>query len=356
MARPATSIQLSEEEESILRGWTRAGTAEQRKVERARIILLASEGESTDEIAKTLKTRAARISKWRRRFALFRLNGLQDSLRPGKPASYDASTEKRILSLLDEPPPEGYASWNGRLLAERLLDVTDAQIWRVLRKYDISLQRRRSWCISTDPEFGPKAADIVGLYLNPPENALVLCVDEKPSIQALERAQGWLRLPNGQALNGFSHCYKRHGTTTLFAALDIATGQVIAGHYNRRRRREFLDFMNEIVAAYPDRELHVVLDNLNTHKPKEDRWLRRHPKVHFHFTPTYSSFLNQVECWFSILGRQALKGASFTSPQQLRQAIDKFVKAYNQKAGPFEWKKTVVHPSAPKHNYADLCK
>jgi len=162
-------------------------------------------------------------------------------------------------------------------------------------------------------------------------------------------------LPNGRALTGFSHEYERHGTTTLFAALEVATGLVHSGHYRRRRRREFLDFMSEIVAAYPGRELHVVLDNLNTHKPKDDRWLRKHPQVHLHFTPTYSSFLNQVECWFSILSRQALKAASFTSPQQLRQAIDKFVKAYNNKASPFEWKKAVVHPSVPKHNYADLC-
>jgi transposase len=134
-----------------------------------------------------------------------------------------------------------------------------------------------------------------------------------------------LRLPNGNALNGFSHGYKRHGTTTLFAAFDIATGQVLAGHYNRRRRREFLDFMHQIVVAYPDRDIHVVLDNLNTHKPKEDRWLKRHPRVHPHFIPTYSSWLNQVECWFSILGQQALQGVSFTSPEQLREAIDRFV-------------------------------
>ena len=241
-------------------------------------------------------------------------------------------------------------------MARALGDVSDAQVWRILRKYDICLERRRSWCISTDPEFGRKAADIVGLYLNPPENALVLCVDEKPSIQALERAQGWLRLPNGKALNGFSHGYKRHGTTTLFAAFDIATGQILAGHYKRRRRREFLDFMNEIVAAYPDREIHAVLDNLNTHKPKDDRWLKSHPQVHLHFIPTYSSWLNQVECWFSILSKQALTGVSFTSPQQLREAIDKFVAAYNQTATPFEWTKAVVHSTGPKPNYSDLCK
>ena len=229
-------------------------------------------------------------------------------------------------------------------------------MWRILRRHDISLERRRSWCISTDPEFGQKAADVVGLYLNPPEKALVLAVDEKPSIQALERAQGYLRLPDGKAVNGFSHCYTRHGTTTLFAALEVTTGLIKTAHYKRQRRREFLDFMNEIVAEHPGREIHVVLDNLNTHKPKDDRWLKRHPLVHFHFTPTYSSWLNQVEIWFSILSRQALRGASFTSPAQLRQAIDNFVAAYNEKAAPFEWRKAVVFPSAPKSKYSDLCK
>ena len=192
--------------------------------------------------------------------------------------------------------------------------------------------------------------------MNPPQNALVLAIDEKPSIQALEPAQGYLRLPDGKAVNGFSRCYQRHGTTTLFAALEISTGQVKTAHYRRRRRREFLEFMNEIVAAYPHREIHVVLDNLNTHKPKDDRWLKRHRNVHLHFTPTYSSWLNQVECWFSILSRQALRGASFTSPQQLRQAIDDFVASYNQNAAPFEWKKTTVFPSSLKPPYSDLCK
>jgi transposase len=255
------AIDLTPEEEQTLRQWARAGTSEHRMVERAKVILLlAHQGKSNLEIAEHLKTRPARVSKWRQRFGERRLDGLQDADRKGRPAHYDKATEKRVLTMLDEPPPEGYGKWSGGWLAEALGDVSDDQVWRVLRKHDICLQRRRSWCISTDPEFGPKAADIVGLYLNPPENALVLCVDEKPSIQALERAQGWLRLPNGKALNGFSHGYKRHGTTTLFAAFDIATGQVIAGHYNRRRRREFLDFMNQIVAAYPDRELHVVLD------------------------------------------------------------------------------------------------
>ncbi len=177
---------------------------------------------------------------------------------------------------------------------------------------------------------------------------MVLCVDEKTGIQTLERAQGWLRLPNGKALTGFNHEYKRHGTTTLFAALETATGLVKVGHYQRRRRREFLDFMNNVVAAYQDKGIHVILDNLNTHKPKEDRWLKRHPNVHFHFTPTHASWMNQVEIWLSLLWRYALRGASFTSPRQVRQAIDRFIEAYNPTAEPFEWKAAEIHPTAPK--------
>ena len=354
MSRQAAAVQLTEQERNVLKQWLRAGTAEQRKVERARIILLADQGRSTTKIAQELGTRPARISRWRKRFAQDRLAGLEDRARSGKPQRYDRTTEQRILSRLDTAPPPGQATWTGSSLAAALGNVSEHQVWRVLRSRGISLQRRRSWCISTDPEFAAKAADITGLYLNPPENALVLSVDEKPSIQALERAQGWIRLPDGKALTGFSHCYTRHGTTTLFAALNVLSGEVQAGHYSRRRRREFLDFMNEIVASHPDREIHVVLDNLNTHKPKQDRWRSRHPNVHFHYTPTYSSWLNQVECWFSILSRKALRGASFTSPQEVRQAIDDFVTAHNQKAAPFEWKKVVVHPSTPKHYYANL--
>jgi transposase len=323
---------------------------------RARILLFSHEGLTVETIAKRLGTRPARVSKWRQRFAKDRLAALSDAPRPGKPQKYTADTEKRILALLDQPAPEGYAQWNGALLAGELKDVSCDQVWRILRRYGIQLQRRRSWCITTDPEFGPKAADVVGLYLNPPEKAVVLCIDEKPHIQALQRAQGYLRMPDGKAVNGFSHCYKRHGTTTLFAALDVATGQVTTGHYARRRRREFLDFMNEVVAENTGREIHVILDNLNTHKPKRDRWLNMHPPVHLHFTPTYSSWLNQVECWFSILSRSALRGGSFTSARQLREAIDAFVKVYNDKATPFEWTKAIVQPSSPKRLYSDLCK
>ncbi len=356
MPRPATAITLSSEEEQTLRHWVQAHKTERRMVERARIVLLAAAGAATSAIAQQLNTPPSRVSKWRLRFAEQRLAGLVDRPRSGKPARYDEATRKRILTMLDQPPPEGHATWTGTLLAAALGDVSDHQVWRVLKRQGISLRRRRSWCISTDPEFARKAADVVALYLDPPENAVVLAVDEKPSIQALERAQGWLRLPNGKALTGFSHGYKRHGTTTLFAALEVATGWITADHYQRRRRREFLDFMNQLTDLYDGFEIHVILDNLNTHKPRHDRWLQRHKNVHFHYTPTYSSWLNQIEVWFSILSRRALQGASFTSPRQVREAIDKFVQAYNRDATPFQWTKTTVTPRDLSHNYYNLRK
>jgi transposase len=353
MSRKAVGITLNDSEREQLERWSRAHQTPRSLAERAKIVLLAAQGLRNDAIGEQLGCRRARVCKWRRRFAQGRCAGLSDAPRPGQPIKYGAEPEKRLLAQLDNPPPRGYGGWNGRLLAQTL-GVSADWVWVTLRRHNISLQRRRSWCISTDPEFTRKAADIVGLYLHPPENAVVLSVDEKPHIQALERVQGWLRLPDGKALTGFSHEYKRHGTSTLFAALEVASGQVKAGHFHRRRRRDFLAFMNEVVAAYPQRELHVIVDNLSTHKPKQDRWLRQHPRVHWHFTPTHASWLNQVEVWFSLLARQALRGASFTSVGQLREAIDAFIAAYNPQAIPFEWTKREVRPVEPKHKYAYL--
>jgi transposase len=353
MSRKAVEITLNDSERQQLERWSRGHQTPRSLAERAQIVLLAAQGLRNDTIGERLGFRRARVCKWRRRFAERRCSGLSDAPRPGQPVKYGGALEKRLLARLDSPPPPGYGDWNGRLLAQTL-GVPADWVWATLRRHQISLQRRRSWCISTDPEFARKAADIVGLYLHPPENAVVLSVDEKPHIQALERAQGWLRLPDGKALTGFSHEYKRHGTSTLFAALEVASGQIKAGHFHRRRRRDFLAFMNEIVAAYPHCELHVIVDNLNTHKPKQDRWLRRHPHVHLHFTPTHASWLNQVEVWFSLLARQALRGASFTSVRQLREAVDAFITAYNPRAVPFEWTKREVKSVEPKHKYAYL--
>jgi transposase len=349
------TISLSETERTTLISWIRSGTMESRLVERAKIILMAAEQVPAQTIAEKLKTRPARVSKWRTRFARHGIEGLRDAVRKGAPRKYGVDTEQRILAVLDEAPPRGYSTWTGALVAKRLGDVSKHQVWRTLKVYDIHPQRRHSWCISTDPQFAAKAADIVGLYLNPPENAIVLCVDEKPGIQALERAQGWLRLPSGKALTGYSHEYKRHGTTTLFAALEVATGMVKGGHYSRRRRREFLAFMNEVVNSYPQKQIHVVLDNLSSHKPRVDSWLARHKNVHFHYTPTHASWLNQIEIWFSILVRQALRGGNFTSPRQVREAIDRFIEAHNQNSAPFEWKKKRVSSKGLREIYSHLC-
>lgn len=350
-----TSLDVPQADKQILESWLRGGKTEKRLAERATIILELHKGRSNKDVAQLLSTRDATVSKWRNRYLSKGIQGLQDKSRSGKPAVYSEVDERRVLKALDEPVPSGYATWNGGLLAKHLGDVSEAHIWRVLRKHNIHLQRKHSWCISTDPEFAPKAADIVGLYLKPDENAVVVCVDEKPSIQALGRQQGWLRLPDGRAISGFSHEYKRNGTVTLFAALEVATGQVKGKLYNRKRRREFLDFMNELVSSYPvDKQLHVVLDNFRTHKPKNDKWLQRHKNVHLHYTPTHASWLNMVEIWFSLLSRHALNGKSHQSVKELITSIENYLKVYNANAHPFEWRKEKVFPGKLKQNYADL--
>ena len=348
----ATPVELTASERSDLEGLARSTKTEHRMRRKARIVLLAADGLSTRAIGRTVGCTTGTASKWRVRFARDRMAGLSEVGNRGAVSRYGHETDRRILAQLDQPVPDGHARWSGPLLAAALGDVGVQYIWRFLRAQKIDLAARKSWCESHDPDFAAKAAGIVGLYMAPPENALVLAVDEKPSIQALERRQGYLKLPGGRALTGQSHNYTRHGTTTLFAALDVATGQVTGKQYKRRRRIEFLDFMNGIVAANPDREVHVILDNLNTHKPKNDQWLARHPNVHFHFTPTSASWLNQVEIWFSILANKALTGASFTSLEQLKTHIETFITTYNQTARPFAWTKSEVHQKRMKPCFA----
>src|SRR6188472_2058016 len=317
----AREVLLSKRDRKVLEGRCRSPVTMQRDLKRARIVLLAAAGRSTRSIAKEVGVQPRIVSLWRHRYADHGLEGLQDKPRPGQQPIYTKATDKRILKLLDKPPPDGFARWTGPLLAEALGDVDVQYVWRFLRSNKIDLVARKSWCESNDPNFTAKAADVVGLYVAPPSKAIVLCVDEKPSIQALERAQGYLKLPNGRALTGQSHDYKRHGTTTLFAALEVATGKIIA--------------------AFPNRKLHVILDNLNTHK-KNEHWLEAHPNVQFHFTPTSASWLNQVEVWFSILQGQSLSGTSFTSLKQLQEHIDAYINAYNVRAEPFVWTKKKV--------------
>jgi transposase len=339
----ATIVTLTAEERSVLEALNRSTKTEVRMRDRAWMVLLAAGGTATREIGRLVGHTTGTVSKWRVRYARDRLAGLDETGNRGATAKYGPAEQKRILALLDQPPPAGYSNWTAPLLARALCDVHEQYIWRFLRAQKIDLSGRKSWCQSTDPAFVAKAAEIVGLYMAPPENAVVLSIDEKPSIQALERAQGYLKLPTGRAMIGQSHDYKRHGTTTLFAALDVATGKVIGRHYKRRRRVEFLSFMNTVVANYPEREIHVILDNLSTHKPKRDMWLARHPKVKFHYTPTHTSWLNQIEIWFSILSGKSLSGASFQSVEQLKAHINSFIASYNHDARPFVWTKSKVH-------------
>jgi transposase len=311
-------------------------------------------GKGVQHIARECHTRPNTVIKWRQRFVQGGMAGLKDAPRPGAKPVYGEDFRNRVLAVLEQPPPSGQATWDGPAVAARLKSSVHA-VWRVLRKEGICLQRQRSWCVSTDREFAAKAADIVGLYLNPPENALVISVDEKPSIQALERATGYVETDNGKIVRGCKSTYKRHGTLNLFAALQVATGLIQTATTVLKRREEFLHFMDQIVAEAPaDRQLHVILDNYCTHK-KCDVWLAAHPHVHFHFTPTSASWLNQVEIWFGMLSRKALRGASFKNVTELRQAIEAFIAAYNPNARPFRWRKREVKGSQLRNTIVNLC-
>ena len=353
MPRQAPIPKCSDKDRKSLEELARSRTEEARIVERAKIVLKCLEGEKVHKIAQDLQIRPNTVIEWRRRFEEKGIEGLKDRPRSGKPVTYDAAFRENVLKTLELPPPPGQARWDGPAVAKHLDTSVDA-VWRVLRKEGICLSRQRSWCVSTDPEFIPKAADIVGLYLNPPEKAFVISVDEKPSIQALERATGYVETGNGKIVQGFKSTYKRHGTLNLFAALEVATGAIHTQTTQQKRRVEFLSFMDQVLADLPkDREIHVILDNYCIHK-KNDAWLALHPNVYFHFTPTSASWLNQVEIWFGIFSRKALRGANFKSIEQLRQAIDAFVAAYGPTAKPFVWRKREVKGSQLRNTIVNL--
>jgi transposase len=332
---------------------SRSRSGEVRLAERARIVLACLRGQRNDEVAREIGVRPNTVGQWRRRFAESGVAGLRDAPRPGKPAKYGVALRDRLLAQLELPPPAGMASWDGGSLA-MALGVSDDAVWRALRREGIQLQRHRSWCVSTDPEFAAKAADVIALYLNPPQNALVLSVDEKPSIQALERVRGYVQTSSGKIVQGLKSTYKRHGTVNLFAALEVATGVIRGKTTQTKKRADFQSFMDEVVADQPaDRQIHVILDNLNTHK-KNDDWLAKHPNVTFHFTPTSASWLNQVEIWFGIFQRKTLRNASFRSTEQLIAAIHDFTAAYNQNAAPFVWRKREVRGAQLRNTIVNL--
>ena len=352
--RHAPSLECSQEVRGQLIALSRDRGAESRWVERARIILACLDGKEIQQVARELRVSVVTVSKWRSRFALFGVRGLQDRLRPGKPAQYGSDLRDRILKLLEQTPPEGYSRWEGSLVAERL-GVSVHAVWRVLRREGIYLQRLRSWCVSTDPEFGAKAAEVVGFYLNPPLNAIVLGVDEKPGIQAIERTMGYVETDSGAVVRALKSTYKRHGTLNLFAALDVASGHVYGKTTELKKRVDFQQFLDEVVGELPaDREVHVILDNYCTHKRNQD-WLARYGgRVQFHFTPTSASWLNQVEIFFSIFTRKALRGASFKSKDHLRTAIQAFLARHNQNPRPFRWRKREVKGSQLRNTIVNL--
>ena len=354
MARKARIPRCSDQDRQTIEEWAKSRTLEARLVQRARIIKGCLAEVPITQLARELGIRPNTVIVWRDRFDAKGIEGLRDRPRSGKPPTYDRAFRDRVLRTLEEPPPKGQAKWDGTALAARL-GVSDDAVWRVLRKEGICLARQRSWCVSTDPEFTTKAADIVGLYLNPPENALVISVDEKPSIQALERATGYVCTSNGKIVQGLKSTYRRHGTLNLFAALNVATGAIHAQTTKLKRRVEFLEFMEQLLADLPAHQaIHVILDNYCIHK-RNDPWLAAHPNVTFHFTPTSASWLNQVEIWFGLLSRKALKGASFRNVDQLRSAIEAFIEAYRPTAKPFIWRKREVRGSQLKNTIVNLC-
>jgi len=355
MPRHASPLECSAETRAELIAISRSRSGEVRMVERARIVLACLEGKEIRQVAREKGASIPTVSKWRSRFARAGIAGLKDGARSGKPPTYDAGFRNRVLALLEQPPPAGQAQWDGPAVAKRLGASVHA-VWRLLRREGIYLERLRTWCVSTDPEFAVKAAEVVGLYLNPPLNALVLSVDEKPGIQAIERASGYVETDSGAIVRAMKSTYKRNGTLNLFAALEIASGQVHTQTTEQKKREDFRRFLDGVVAELPaDKQIHVILDNYCTHKRNAD-WLDKYQgRVRFHFTPTSASWLNQVEIWFGLLTRKALRGASFVGKDQLRSAIEAFVAKTNQHPRPFHWRKREVKGSQLRNTIINLC-
>jgi len=335
--RIAPAVVLDRETRSTLDGWVQAPSTPQAIALRSRIILAAATGLSNQQIAAELEIPQVTVGKWRRSFAEQGLEGLQDAARSGRPPKHDAALWQKVQTLACQRP-ESQSRWTVRTLA-REVGLPHSTVHNILTASQLQLHRIRTFTFSPDPDFEAKLLDIVGLYLNPPENALVICVDEKPGIQALDRTQPLLPL-RAKKPRSWTNEYVRHGTQTLIAALEIATGKVVAHIRNRRTSMNFRRFMNDVVRAYPGRELHVVADNLNIHKNEAlRRWLSRHPRVHFHYTPTHASWVNLIECFFSILSKQGLAHSVQRSKQDLKDLLQRFLASYNTTCGPFTWTK-----------------
>src|SRR5437899_4889980 len=337
MPRVAPVITLNAETDRMLRQLVQSPSTPQALAVRSQIVLAASEGRSNQQIAGALRLPEVTVGKWRRAFAASGLDGLHDAPRPGRPPKHSAEVWQRIQTRVCEQP-DAYSRWSVRTLA-RDLGLPPSTVHEALVSARLYPHRVRTFTFSPDPDFEPKLLDIVGLYVHPPDNAVVLCVDEKSGIQALDRTQPGLPL-RAKRPRTWTNEYVRNGTQALLAALDIATGRVIGHVKDRRTSVNFLRFMDEVVAAFPQRELHVVLDNLNIHThAAAGRWLTRHPRVHFHHTPTHASWVNLIEVFFSILGKQGLSHRVDRSKTSLRSFLLQYLEHYNQASAPFTWTK-----------------
>jgi transposase/transposase-like protein len=338
--RRLVSLQLSEEERETLERFVRRRKTAQQLATRSRVVLLCAEGHSNREVAAKVGVHETTVCKWRRRFMEKRLDGLLDEPRPGAPRKISDETVERIVTTTLESTPRGATHWSSRGLAKQI-GVSQSTVSRVWRAFNLQPHRVKSFKLSNDPLFIDKVRDIVGLYMNPPTHAVVLCVDEKSQIQALERSQPLLPMRPGQPETK-THDYLRHGTTTLFAALDVATGHVLGKCYQRHRSLEFRRFLKQIDESVPaDLDVHLILDNYATHKtPAVQRWLAKRPRFHVHFTPTYSSWINLVERWFALLSERKIKRASHRSTRELERDIRDFLKYNNEHPKPFIWTKS----------------
>lgn len=338
--RPTTPLIVSPQERDTLAQWARRRTTAQALAQRARIILACGKGQSNTAVARALQITPQTVCKWRQRFLTDRLGGLVDAPRAGAPRTvFDAEVERLITQTLETKPPQA-THWSTRLLA-RASGLSHSTVHRVWRAFGLQPHRTETFKLSTDPLFVPKVRDIVGLYLAPPDKALVLCVDEKAQIQALDRTQPLLPLRPGQ-VERRTHDYRRHGTTSLFAALNVKTGEVIGQLHQRHRACEFRKFLDTIEANVPSRlDVHLILDNYGTHKTALiRRWLLKRPRFHVHFTPTSASWLNLVERWFALLTQQQLRRGVHPSVQALKAAIRHYIVVTNRHPTPFRWTKT----------------
>jgi len=332
------AVEVASRDRAVLEGWLRSPCVQAGLAQRARIVLLAADGVGTGEIVHRVGVSKPAVIRWKRRYAAEGLAGLDDRPKSGRPARIDPMTI--VLATLEPPPGRlGVTHWSSRLLAKQL-GVSDFTVSTTWKKWGLQPWRSQTFKFSTDPQLEAKIRDVVGLYLNPPDKAIVLCVDEKSQVQALDRTAPILPLRPGIPEKQ-THDYVRHGTTTLFAALEVATGKVTDACYPRHRNEEFLKFLKQVTKAYPRVKLHIVVDNYATHKHDNvTKWLAKNQRITLHFTPTSGSWLNMVEIFFGIITRQAIRRGTFTSVKDLIGAIEIFIDGWNERCEPFVWTKT----------------